>query len=170
MIRRVPIRHMVAAALISPFLSLVITVGQAQAVPFVSPVTTTVFDESGAVIPNCEVAFRSDSRRIASRTGPDGSATVVLQNGIYSVTATRAGFVRTLIRDVQVPMSEPLRFVMKVDHTPIVDGPILPVGPTSSAYDLPDFIAPEPSRVPTPGPASKNRSWRCLYLWKCSTS
>ena len=120
MVPGISIRLVVVTVVISTFLSPVISVGHAQAVPFKSPVTITVFDENGAAIANCVVVFRNDSEAIASHTGADGSLTVNLQSGRYSVTASKAGFFRTNILEVQVPISEALRVVMKVD--PIIDG------------------------------------------------
>jgi len=56
------LRFTASAVGISMFVGLMIAVGQAQVVAPVSEVKTIVFDESGAVIPGCEIAFRSDSR------------------------------------------------------------------------------------------------------------
>jgi carboxypeptidase family protein len=168
MVNSIPIRFVVAAVAIITFLSLVTSVGHSQAFPFVSPVTAIVFDESGAMIPDSELVFRSDPREIVSHTGADGSVTVSLQNGRYSVDITKPGFVKTEVRGLQVPISEALRVVMKVAPTPI-NGPTI-VGPTTSTSDLPNAIAPETSRVPTVHPVKKSRSRQCLYLWKCSAS
>jgi carboxypeptidase family protein len=168
MVNSIMIRFVISAVAIITFLSLVTSVGHSQAFPFVSHVTAIVFDQSGAVIPDSELVFRSnDSKEIVSHTGADGSVTVSLQNGRYSVAITKLGFVKTEVRDVQVPMSEALRVVMKVAPT----GPtIFDVGPTTNTSDLPNAIAPETSRVPTAHPVKKSRSWQCLYLWKCSAS
>ena len=51
--------------------------------------------------------------------------TVSLQSGRYSVISRKAGFVITKIPEVQVPTSEALRVVMKVDHTPMIHGLML---------------------------------------------
>jgi hypothetical protein len=170
MANSIPIRFVVAAVAIITFLSLVTSVGHGQAFPLVSHVTAIVFDESGAVIPDSELVFRSDSKEIVSHTGADGSVTVSLQNGRYSVAITKLGFVKTEVRDFQVPISEALRVVMKVAPTPINGPTIFDVGPTTSTSDLRNAIAPETSRVPTAHPVKRNRSWHCLYLWKCSAS
>jgi hypothetical protein len=144
MVSGVSIRFVIAAIAIGTFLTFVISVGQAQAFPLVAQVTATVFDQSGAVIPDSELVFRSDSKATVSRTGADGSVTVSLQSGRYSVTITKLGFAKTEIRDVEVPMSETLRVVMKVAPT---DGPILDLGLYTITSDLPNVIEREPSRV-----------------------
>lgn len=137
-----PIRVVVAAVTIGTLLNLQISVGHAQAFPVVSNVTATVFDETGAVIPDGELVFRSDSDAIVSHTGTNGSVTVSLQYGRYTVTITKLGFVKTVIRDVQVPTPEAIRVVLKVAPSPI-NGPIIDVGPTTTASDLPNVIGPE---------------------------
>jgi hypothetical protein len=164
---RITTRLTVAAVGISTFLGLMIAVGLAQVLPPLSEVKATVFDETGAVIPGCEIVFRSDSETIVSHTGTDGSVTVGLPNGRYALTTNKAGFVKS---DVQIvtPMPDTLRIVLKVDHTP-TDGPIVD-GVLTTTSDLPSVIGPEPSRVPSVRPARRSRSWRCLYLWRCSTS
>ena len=170
MVRGISIRIAVTESLIGPFLCAMISIGHAQSLPFVSPVTTTVFDESGALIPNCEIVFKGDSGTVVSRTEADGSVTLNLQSGRYSVTTIRSGFVRTEIRDVQVPTSEALHVVMKVAPTPINDGPIGDVFlVTTTRSELPNVIVPEVTHVPTGLLAPKTRSWRCLYLWKCTS-
>ena len=75
MIVRITTRLTVAAVGISTFLGLMIAVGLAQVLPPLSEVKATVFDETGAVIPGCEIVFRSDSETIVSHTGTDGSVT-----------------------------------------------------------------------------------------------
>jgi hypothetical protein len=161
-----------AAVVVGTFLSLIVTCGHAQVVAPLSEVKAIVFDESGAVILDCEVVFRGDSETIASHTGMDGSVTVTLRSGRYALTTTRAGFVKSKMLDVQIvtPMSDALRIVLKVDHSPS-DGPIVDGVPTTTTSDVPSLIEPEPNRVPSPQPATrKNRSWQCLYLWRCSPS
>lgn len=147
------------------FLHLAITVGHSQAVVPLSEIKTTVLDESGAVIRDCEILFKSDSSTIVSHTGGDGSVTLKLPTGKYAVTITGRGFVKSTVHDVQIgtSMHEEIRVVLKVDQTPS-DGPLFD-GPPTATSDLPSEIAPEPHAV-----RSAHRSWRCLYLWKCSTS
>jgi hypothetical protein len=159
-----------AAVAINAFLTLVVAVGHAQVVPHLSDIKAIVFDETGAVIPDCEIVFRSDSEATVSHTGIDGSVTVRLRSGRYAVTSSKAGFVKSKLPDVQIgtPMPDPIRIVLKVDHTP-TDGPIFDGVPTYTS-DLPSVIGPEANRAPSTQPATgKSRSWRCLYLWKCST-
>jgi len=102
MVRVGSIRLVVVAVVISTFLPPVISVGHAQASPVKSPVTFRVFDVKGAAIANCVVVIRNDSEVIASHTEADGSLTLSLQSGKYSVTASKAGFVRTNL-EVQGP-------------------------------------------------------------------
>jgi hypothetical protein len=136
-------------------------VGQAQVTA--SEVKIIIFDESGAVIPGCEIVLKSDSKTIVSHTGMDGWVAVKLLNGRYALEASHAGFVRT---DVQLfaPMADPLRIVLKVDHTPS-DGPIFDGVPTTTS-DVPSVI--EVPISSTPPTVTKIRSWQCLYLWKCA--
>jgi hypothetical protein len=164
---RITTRLTLAAVCISALLGLMIAVGLAHVLPPLSEVKATVFDETGAVIPGCETVFRSDSETIVSHTGTDGSVTVRMRNGRYALTTNRAGFVKSEVQ-VAIPMPGTLRIVLKVDHTP-TDGPIGDGVPTTTS-DLPSVMGPEPSSRPPSRPARKNRSWQCLYLWKCSTS
>jgi hypothetical protein len=164
-----------AAVLVSMLLGL-ITVVQAQVVSPLSDVKATVFDETGAVIPGCEVVFKSDSGTIVLHTGMDGSVAVRLPNGRNALKTSKAGFVKSDVRFF-VPIPDPLRIVLKVDNTPS-DGPLVDGVPTTTS-DLPSVI--EGPEVPalrlgggsiplTSAPPSvrKIRSWQCLYLWRCS--
>ena len=111
--------------------------------------------------------FRNDSGVVASHTEADGSLTLSLPSGKYSVTASKTGFNRTNL-EVQVPISEAVRVVMTVDlivDLVILDLPGVILDPPGmyeglTERDLADF------RVLNAAP--KKRSWRCLYLWKCS--
>ncbi len=141
-------RFVIAEIAIGTFLTLVMSVAHAQAFPLVAQVTVTVFDESGAVIPDSELVFRNDSGKTVSHTGADGSVSMSLQYGSYSFTSTKLGFAKTEIRDVQVPMSETLRVIMRVAPTPI-NPPVLVVGPYTITSDLPNVIEHEPTRRPT---------------------
>lgn len=164
-------RLCVATVAIASFLHFTIAVGQSQVVAPLSEIKTTVFDESGAVIPDSKIVFRSDSTIVESRTGTDGSVTLRLPSGRYGLTTTKAGFVKSTITDVQIgsPMQDEIRIVLKVDHTP-TDGPIFEGVPTT-ASDLPSVIRPEPYPAQSAQPSKKkHRSRQCLYLWKCSTS
>jgi Carboxypeptidase regulatory-like domain len=164
-------RLCVAAVAIASFLHLTIAVGHSQVVAPLSEIKTTVFDESGAVIPDSMIVFRSDSTTVDSHTGMDGSVTLRLPRGRYALTTTKAGFVKSMKTDVQIgaPMQDEIRIVLKVDHTP-TDGPIFDGVPTTIS-DLPSVISPEPYPVRSAQPSTKKyRSWQCLYLWKCSTS
>ena len=106
-------RLCMAAVAIASFLHLNIAVGHSQVVSPLSEMATTVFDESGAVIPDCEIVFKSDSATVVSHTGMDGSVTLRLPSGRYAVTTTRAGFAKSTIADVQIgsSMQDEIRIV-----------------------------------------------------------
>jgi hypothetical protein len=166
-------RLCVAAVAIASFLHLAIAV-HSQVVSPLSEMKTTVFDESGAVIPDCELVFKSDSSTVVSHSGTDGSVTLRLPSGRYAVTTTRAGFAKSTIADVQIgsSMQDEIRIVLKADFTPIVDGPDGPIfDGVPTASDLPRAISPNTYPVRSARPLTKkSRSWQCLYLWKCSTT
>lgn len=165
---RIPTRLRLIAVAVGALLMLVIRTGNSQVVP-TSEVKATVFDESGAVVPNCEIVFRSGSEAIVSRTGPDGSLAVTLRNGRYAVQTSKVGFVKSDIQ-FSAPISDPLRIVLQVDHTSMVDG----VGSLNEIHttgsELPNVVEPERGQPAVGQPITKSRSWQCLYLWKCSRS
>jgi len=130
-------RLILAAAAIITFLSL--PMAQAQGPPQSSEVSATVVDESGAVIPDCKMAFRSGLGEIVSHTEMDGSVTVEVRNGTYALTTSKAGFVTSKL-DITVPTSNRLRIVLQVDHAPIVDGVGGGEVPTTTS-ELPDNSA-----------------------------
>jgi carboxypeptidase family protein len=167
-------RLTLAAVAMGTVLILVSRVCHTQELPPLSDVETTVFDETGAVIPDSEIVFRSDYKPIVSHTGSDGAVTIRLPSGTYTVTASKAGFVRSKILDVQVitPTPQSLRVVLKVDQTASYDPFYDPFTEVVSTVDFdsaegPSFVDAE-SPVPTVRPSRKNRSCKCLYLWKCS--
>ena len=154
--------------------------GNTQVAPRLSEVKATVVDTSGAVIPRCEIAFTSNSKRVVSHTGADGSVTVTLPSGTYTVTATHDVFLKNETLDFQISAPSPreLNIVMKLDPDfckngrcdcsgPTCGGAgvIVPIntpgltGPTASEHNHP--LASQPT-------TKKSRSWQCLYLWKCS--
>jgi hypothetical protein len=173
-----PTRVTAAALAVSAFL--VIAAAQAQVSSPVSAVKVTVFDQSGAVIADGEVVFKSDSKTIASRTGKDGVAIATLPSGRYSVTAKQPGFLKEEVNDFQVGASGPkeLTMVLKVDpHSSAPCGPcgcgvcpdLVPTIP--AAPDLPTEIRPKRSGDSNaPRGTRKIRSLRCLYVWRCSAS
>jgi hypothetical protein len=164
-------RLWVAAVTITSFVHLAIAGGHSQVVAPLLEIKTTVFDESGAVIPNCEIVFSGDSSAVVSHTGMDGSLKLRLPSGSYAVTTTRAGFVKSRIADVRIgtSMQDEIRIVLKVDHTP-TDGPVFDGVPTATS-DLPSVVKPETYPVRSARPSTrKYRSRQCLCLWKCSTS
>jgi len=114
---RKPTRLTVVTVALSTLLSLVSHVGHTQDVPSLSEVTATVFDETGAVIPDCEIVFRRDSQPIVKHTGADGAVVVRLPSGRYSLMTSKAGFVKNKILDVQIvaPTPDSLRIVLKAE-------------------------------------------------------
>jgi len=163
-------RLFVASIAIASFLPLEIAV-YSQDVSPLSEMKITVFDESGSVIPGCEIVFKSDSSTVVSRTGMDGSVISRLPSGRYDVTTKGVGFAKSTIADVQIgsSMQGEIRIVLKVAET-TMDGPLFDGVPTATS-DLPSAISPEtyPERSARPL-TKKSRSWRCLYLWRCSTT
>lgn len=169
-------RLQLASAIVGMLLCLLIRAGHAQVVAPLSEVKVTVVDETGAVIPNSDVAFKSDSNTIVSSTGPNGSVTVTLPSGRYTITADHLGFVKTIERAFQVAALKPneLRIVLKVDFHPYAAPccSMVPETPTTTS-DLPNFIPLVPEPDPAPSAEAvlmKTRSWHCLYLRKCSIS
>jgi hypothetical protein len=161
----------VARVAVSAFVVLLIAVSQAQVTEPSSEVRGIVFDESGAVIPGCEVMFRSDLNTIVSHTGTEGTVTARLQPGTYSVTTLKAGFVTSKMLNFQIGTQTPDTFqvVLKVDSTPTDGGDF--DGVPTAASELPNLIRSEASHAPSAQLGSrKRRSFRCLYLWKCSSS
>ncbi len=114
---------------------------QAQIAPRSSEVRATVVDESGAKIPDCKMVFRSDLGEIVSHTEMDGSVAVEVRNGAYALETSKAGFVSSKL-DITVPISNRLRIVLQVDHTPIVDGLSVGEVPTTTSQ-LPNTISAE---------------------------
>lgn len=141
----------------------------------VSEVKGVVTDAIGAVIQHSEVVFKGDSGTIVSHTGDDGSVTVHLPSGTYSVTIASQGFVTAKLVDFRISAPTPAAFrvALEVDRTAIVDFPRwaeVPQVPTVTA-DFPWFINPTPAQGPAPQLANKkSRSLKCLYLWRCALS
>jgi uncharacterized membrane protein len=136
-----------------------------------------VVDPSGAVIPQAEVVFKGESDRIAAHTGMDGAVNVNLEAGKYVVTISAFGFATTKLVDVFVPgpTADVFRVSLKVDQSQINYGSDL--GHSGIAHvptvpsEMPDVIIkdePTPTSLPVVQPATKRRSMRCLYLWRCS--
>jgi hypothetical protein len=167
-----------AATAVGTFLSLLITAGHAQVVAPLSEIKITIADQIGAVLPDSEVALRSDSKTVVTHSGRDGSLTVTLPSGRYTVTASHYGFLKNEVREFEVFPLNPneLRIVLQPGPVSICT---LPCGPfpvnlvPTAASDLPNVIEPKPEAglAPSTQPVSrKARSWHCLYLWKCSNS
>lgn len=167
-----------AATAVGTFLSLLITAGHAQVVAPLSEAKVTVVDQIGAVLPDSDVVFKSDSKTIVSRTGRTGSLTMRLPSGRYAVTVSHFGFLKNEIVDFQAVAPEPgeLKVVLQAGPAPICT---LPCGPfpvnlvPTATSDLPNVIEPKPEPGLAPSTQSvsrKTRSWHCLYLWKCSNS
>ncbi len=171
MVVSLAIRRCLAAVVIASFLHFTVAAGHSQIGEPLSEIKTTVFDESGALVPDCKIVFRSDSSTVVSHTDVDGSVTVGLPSGKYVVTTTKAGFVKNTITDAQIRPSiqNEIRIVLKVASTSR-DGSHYEQVPTT-ASDLPVTIKPETYPVTLPRALiRKYRSWRCLYLWKCYPS
>jgi hypothetical protein len=85
----------------------------------VSEVRGVVTDTSGAVIQRSEVVFKGDSGTIVSHTGDDGSVTVHLPAGTYTVTIASPNFVSTKLADFRVSAPTPASFrvALEVDRT-----------------------------------------------------
>ena len=149
---------------------------QAQVAAPLSEIKVTVVDQSGAIIPDSEVAFKNDSKTIVSHAGVDGAVRVALPSGEYAVTVSALAFRKTKVPNFQVVAPAPgeLTAVLMVDSCP--HGPCLTVIPAevpTVTSDLPNVIGAAPSPVPPAQPAAKarkGRSLHCLYLWKCSAS
>jgi hypothetical protein len=173
-----PSKRVTAAGMaVSAFL--LIAALQAQVSAPLSEVKVTVVDQSGAVIADSEVVFKSDSKTIVSHTGSDGSVALTLPSGRYDVTANHLGFLKGEIPDFPVTAPEPrdLRMVLKVDPKGLDCGPCgcngcsVLVPTTLADPDPPNIIRSEAGRdSPAQPVAKKIHSARCLYLWKCSAS
>jgi hypothetical protein len=148
-----------------------ISVGHGQVASTLSELDVTVLDENGAVIPNSEITIAGHSETTVLHTDAAGKVTARLQTGRYVVAARRTGFTKGEIADLRIaaPKPEALRIVLKMDETTIVDGLNGVSGPQTSAADLTGtLVGSEPARVPPERPPIKARSWKCLYLWKCT--
>jgi hypothetical protein len=163
-----------AAMAISVFL--LIAGGQAQVTAPLSEIKVTVVDQTGAVIAASEVIVKGDSKTISLHTGSDGAVRITLPSGQYAVAASHDGFLKNGVSDFQVvaPVPGELKVALMVGSTSVICGPCAgaPETPTITS-DLPNVIEDDPSPVPpvrTAAATRKNRSLRCLYLWKCSAS
>jgi hypothetical protein len=162
-----------AATAVSIFL--LIAGSHAQVGAPLAQVRVTVVDQVGVVIADGEVAFKSDSKTIVSRTGNDGSVTVTLPSGQYAAIVSARGFAKNeTMFPVVAAVPIELKVVLKVGSSGFTCGPCIgSVEIPTITSDLPDVIEAEPSPVPPVPPAAKtrkNRSLQCLYLWKCSAS
>jgi len=144
--------------------------GIGQVASPLSELDVTILDENGTVIPNSEITIANHSATTVLHTDAAGEVTARLQTGRYVVTARRTGFMKVEIADLRIaaPKPETLRIVLKVDEAPIVDGVDGFRGPQTSAADLTGTLGSEPPRVLSERPAIKARSWKCLYLWRCT--
>ena len=136
-----------------------------------------VVDESGARITHAEVVFKAESGTTVAHTGMDGSVSVNLKAGRYVVTVSALGFVTTKLVDFSVPgpTADAFHVVLEVAQIPFGSGPdpgfLPPVATIPS--ELPDAIKDQPNRISSlvvQPSAAKQRSARCLYLWRCSVS
>jgi len=94
----------------------------------VSEVRGVVTDAMGAVIQRSEVVFKGDSGTIVSHTGEDGSVTVHLPTGIYTVTITSPNFLSAKLANFRVSAPTPASFrialldVHSAAHSPWILG------------------------------------------------
>jgi hypothetical protein len=166
----------VTGATIAVSVFLLIAGGQAQVTAPLSEIKVTVVDQMGAVIADSEVVFKGDAKTIVSHSGSDGTVTVTLPSGRYAVAASHLGFLRNNVPDFRVVAPAPgeLRVALMVGSAIITCGPCGEAPETLLiTSDLPNVIEDDSSPVPPVRTATgtrKNRSLRCLYLWKCSTS
>jgi Carboxypeptidase regulatory-like domain len=166
-----------ASIVLGALLSLVRASG-AQITP---QVRVIVVDESGARIGDCDVVFKSDSKTLVSHTDTAGTVTVTLPSGRYLLTASHNGFLKKEVADFEVagPALSELKVVLGLDNTCKNNSCIL--GPGAGGMEVPTrtsdvsaIVESEPAPEAPPPPmakqtvAEKTRSWRCLYLWKCS--
>jgi hypothetical protein len=131
-----------AVALASLLLLAALFGGQELTTPEpVAEIKGIVADETGAVIPQSEVVFKGELGAIVSHTSMDGSITVELRTGGYTVTITKSGFVTAKLVDFQInaPTPAAFRVVLKVDHTPSNGGMFDGVPTTTS--ELPRVIS-----------------------------
>jgi hypothetical protein len=174
------VRLAAAAMACGSFLGLLNGTGHAQVIPSLSEVSVTVVDQIGALIDNSEVVFKSDSKAIVARPVEDKWwIKVGLPSGKYDVTVSKPGFLKAVVPDFEVVASAPneLKVVLWIDPNASqtcglcgCSGCVgLAVPATTS--ELPNAIPPDPEPASSNRPVAKRtRSWRCLYLWKCSGS
>jgi hypothetical protein len=94
----------------------------------VSEVKGVVTDATGAVIRRCEVVFKGDSGTIVSHTGDDGSVTVHLPTGTYTVTIASKFFVTAKLVDFRISAPSPAAFrvALELDRIVMDDVPWFP--------------------------------------------
>jgi hypothetical protein len=151
--------------------------GSAQEERIGSEVTIVVIDQGGAGVAHANVGINSDPAgpsRMQSLSADDaGRLLVKLEAGEYDVTAHATGF-RTVRRHVVVQSgtSESVLLVLNVDScSPCVT--LQAEAPAPKAALLPDQIPVPESKVkaiaePTVSSNRKQRSLKCLYLWRCA--
>jgi iron complex outermembrane receptor protein len=115
--------------LCSAAILLVLTVLNADAFIFAEPNPTTdsscsvspsapfadlsvrVTDSTGALIPKAQIRARCGAATIAGITGDDGTASLHLRSGSYSLALDAPGFAQKTL-EVQLPLSDPLSITM----------------------------------------------------------
>ena len=93
----------------------------------VSEVRGVVTDAMGAVIQRSEVVFTGDSGTIVSHTGEDGSVTVHLPTGTYTVTIMSPNFLSAKLANFRVSAPTPASFQIALEvpsaaHSPWIFG------------------------------------------------
>jgi len=169
-------RISVMAIVLSTSLGSVVSRAHAQERQFA--VHGVVVDSGGAAISGAEVSFKAESGAVVSHTGMDGSVHVNLAAGEYAVTVRARGFAVKNLVDLAVPSpsADTFRVILEIDQSQLSDGSDFGHGagrtPTEPS-ELPNVIKDESTSTSLPlqqPAASKRRSIRCLYLWRCSAS
>ena len=149
------------AIILSTSAGFFISAGHAQERLFA--VEGVIVDPSGAVIPNAEVKFKGESGTIVSHGGTDGTVNVNLAAGKYVVTVAALAFAtRNIDLSVPSPNEAPFRVTLTVAGGSSVEVSTVP----TESSESPSVVTGAPSVVQPP--ATRRRSIRCLFLWRCS--
>jgi hypothetical protein len=152
-------------------------IGAGYAQEYRYAVKGVVVDQSGAVVPQAEVLFQKGVHRIIAHTGMDGSVKVYLEVGSYVVTVCAFGFApynKLINVALPRPSADAFLVTLKVDQSQLGYGSDFGQGwDRSILCDLPNIVQDQPPPVSLPvvqPAATKHRSMRCLFLWRCSAS
>lgn len=143
-------RSLACGTIFLSLLNLHVVIASGQGAPAPSrnaSLTIIVFDQSGAVIPNADIALAGENT-VTTKTGPDGSSQVPLSYGNYTVTVRSPGFKASRINGLTVDAAKPpvLRVVLEVGH---YSGPTWTGGenlvPTIRS-DVPNVLVPRSTK------------------------